>query len=107
MGKINIILKRIDNLNLSKLRGSLDSLKKEVSNVIIILVGSMEEKSTILVSVSNDITATYDARNLLDSLSKIVGAKGGGKPDFAQAGGPASKKLDEILISAEKILTEI
>ena len=103
----NIILKRIDNLNLSKLRGSLDSLKKEVSNLIIILVGSMEEKSTILVSVSNDISATYDARNLLDSLSKIIGAKGGGKPDFAQAGGPASNKLDEILISAEKILTEI
>ena len=107
VGKINIITKRIDNLNLSKLRGSLDSLKKEVSNLIIILVGSMEEKSTILVSVSNDITATYDARNLLDSLSKIIGAKGGGKPDFAQAGGPASNKLDEILISAEKILTEI
>ena len=41
------------------------------------------------------------------SLSKIIGAKGGGKPDFAQAGGPASNKLDEILISAEKILTEI
>ena len=107
VGKINIITKRIDNLNLSKLRGSLDSLKKEVSNLIIILVGSMEEKSTILVSVSNDITATYDARNLLDSLSEIIGAKGGGKPDFAQAGGPASNKLDEILISAEKILTEI
>ena len=107
VGKINMITKRIDNLNLSKLRGSLDSLKKEVSNLIIILVGSMEEKSTILVSVSNDITATYDARNLLDSLSKIIGAKGGGKPDFAQAGGPASNKLDEILISAEKILTEI
>ena len=107
VGKINIITKRIDNLNLSKLRGSLDSLKKEVSNLIIVLVGSMEEKSTILVSVSNDITATYDARNLLDSLSKIIGAKGGGKPDFAQAGGPASNKLDEILISAEKILTEI
>ncbi len=107
VGKINIITKRIDNLNLSKLRGSLDSLKKEVSDLIIILVGSMEDKSTILVSVSNDITATYDARNLLDSLSKIIGAKGGGKPDFAQAGGPASNKLDEILISAEKILTEI
>ena len=41
VGKINIILKRIDNLNLSKLRGSLDSIKNEVSNLIIILVGSM------------------------------------------------------------------
>ena len=106
-GDIKTIIKRIDNFNLSKLRGSLDSLKKELSNLIIILFGSMEDKSTILVSVSNDITATYDARNLLDSLSKIIGAKGGGKPDFAQAGGPASNKLDEILISAEKILTEI
>ena len=107
LGKINVILKRIDNLNLSKLRGSLDSLKNELDNLVVILVGSMDEKSTILVSVSDDITATYDARNLLDSLSKIIGAKGGGKSDFAQAGGPASDKLDEILISAEKILTEI
>ena len=84
-----------------------EPVKNELDNLVVILVGSMDEKSTILVSVSDDITATYDARNLLDSLSKIIGAKGGGKSDFAQAGGPASDKLDEILISAEKILTEI
>ena len=107
IGEINIILKRIDNLNLSKLRGSLDSLKNEISNLVVILVGSMDEKSTILASVSNEISATYDARNLLDSLSEIIGAKGGGKADFAQAGGPASDKLDEILIAAEKIFNKV
>ena len=107
IGEINVILKRIDNLNLSKLRGSLDSLKNEISNLVVILVGSMDEKSTILASVSNEISATYDARNLLDSLSKIIGAKGGGKADFAQAGGPASDKLDEILIAAEKIFNKV
>jgi len=57
--------------------------------------------------VSNEISATYDARNLLDSLSEIIGAKGGGKADFAQAGGPASDKLDEILIAAEKIFNKV
>jgi alanyl-tRNA synthetase len=67
----------------------------------------MDEKSTILASVSNEISATYDARNLLDSLSEIIGAKGGGKADFAQAGGPASDKLDEILIAAEKIFNKV
>ncbi|MFL2733797.1 MAG: alanine--tRNA ligase [Gammaproteobacteria bacterium] len=107
IGEINLILKRIDNLNLSKLRGSLDSLKNEISNLVVILVGSMDEKSTILASVSNEISATYDARNLLDSLSEIIGAKGGGKADFAQAGGPASDKLDEILIAAEKIFNKV
>ena len=107
IGEINVILKRIDNLNLSKLRGSLDSLKNEISNLVVILVGSMDEKSTILASVSNEISATYDARNLLDSLSKIIGAKGGGKADFAQAGGPSSDKLDEILIAAEKIFNKV
>ena len=107
IGEINVILKRIDNLNLSKLRGSLDSLKNEISNLVVILVGSMDEKSTILASVSNEISATYDARNLLDSLSEIIGAKGGGKADFAQAGGPASDKLDEILIAAEKIFNKV
>ncbi len=107
IGEINVILKRIDNLNLSKLRGSLDSLKNEISNLVVILVGSTDEKSTILASVSNEISATYDARNLLDSLSEIIGAKGGGKADFAQAGGPASDKLDEILIAAEKIFNKV
>ena len=107
IGEINVILKIIDNLNLSKLRGSLDSLKNEISNLVVILVGSMDEKSTILASVSNEISATYDARNLLDSLSEIIGAKGGGKADFAQAGGPASDKLDEILIAAEKIFNKV
>ena len=104
---INVILRRIDNFNLSKLRGALDSLKKDIKNTVIILCGSYEEKSMIIASVSPEITDTYDARSLIDSLASLIEARGGGKPDFAQAGGGKSDNLDQVLQSAKQIIEKV
>jgi alanyl-tRNA synthetase len=101
---MNILVKRIDNINLSSLRGSLDSLKNSIGKAVIVLSGNFQSKAMIIVSVSKDLTDTIDARNLLDSCSNLMDAKGGGKQDFAQAGGGDAKKIDLALEEANNFL---
>ena len=104
INEMNILVKRIDNINLSSLRGSLDSLKNSIGKAVIVLSGNFQSKAMIIVSVSKDLTDTIDARNLLDSCSNLMNAKGGGKQDFAQAGGGDVKKIDLALEEANNFL---
>ena len=104
INEMNVLIKRIDGINLSNLRGSIDSLKHSIGEAIIVLSGEFQSKAMIIVSVSNDMSDTIDARKLLESCSKLIDAKGGGKEDFAQAGGGDPKKIDLALTEANNFL---
>ncbi len=104
INKMNVLVKRIDGINLSNLRGPLDSLKNSTGRVVIVLSGEFQSKATIIVSISKDLINKIDARNLLKSCSKLIDAKGGGKEDFAQAGGGDPKKIDIALTEANNFL---
>lgn len=94
---LNLLIYRIDNTNLSSLRGPIDSLKGSLGKAVVVLAGDFNGKVMISISISSDISDTLDARNLLKSCSQIVGAKGGGRADFVQAGGDNIEKIDEAL----------
>ena len=94
---LNLLIYRIDNTNLSSLRGSIDSLKGSIDKAVVVLAGDFNGKVMISISISSDISDTLDARNLLESCFQIVGAKGGGRADFIQAGGDNIEKIDEAL----------
>ena len=103
--EMNVLVKRIDGINLSNLRGPLDSLKNSTGRAVIVLSGEFQSKATIIVSISKDLLDKIDARNLLKSCSKLIDAKGGGKEDFAQAGGGDPKKIDLALTEANNFLS--
>ena len=104
INEMNVLIKRIDGINLSNLRGPIDSLKHSIGEAIIVLSGEFQSKAMIIVSVSKDMSDTIDARKLLESCSKLIDAKGGGKEDFAQAGGGDPKKIDLALTEANNFL---
>ena len=104
INEMNVLIKRIDGINLSNLRGLIDSLKHSIGEAIIVLSGEFQSKAMIIVSVSKDMSDTIDARKLLESCSKLIDAKGGGKEDFAQAGGGDPKKIDLALTEANNFL---
>ena len=103
--EMNVLVKRIDGINLSNLRGPLDSLKNSTGRAVIVLSGEFQSKATIIVSISKDLINKIDARKLLKSCSKLIDAKGGGKEDFAQAGGGDPKKIDLALTEANNFLS--
>ncbi len=104
VNEMNVLVKRIDGINLSSLRGPLDSLKNSTGRAVIVLSGEFQSKAMIIASISKDLLDEIDARNLLKSCSKLLDAKGGGKEDFAQAGGGDPKKIDLALIEANNFL---
>ena len=53
-----------------------------------------------MVSVSKDLTARIQAGRLVKELAPIIGGGGGGRPDFAEAGGKDPAKIDELLARA-------
>ena len=84
---VNVLMDRIDNLNLSSLRSNLDDLKNKIENSLIILIGNNNSKSQVIVSVSKSLESNFSAKSIMNLISSKTNLKGGGKDDFAQAGG--------------------
>jgi alanyl-tRNA synthetase len=64
-------------------------------------------KVTLLTAVTKDLLDRVNANALINKLAPIVGGKGGGKPDLAQAGGKDPGKLDEAIGHASQALREV
>ena len=96
INEMNVLMQRIDGLNLSSLRGNLDNLKNKTPKAIIILVGENNSKAQIVVSVTKDLFGSFNAKDILNSLSRKFNFKGGGKDDYAQAGGDSIEVLDRV-----------
>ncbi|MCL1980167.1 MAG: DHHA1 domain-containing protein, partial [Proteobacteria bacterium] len=66
--------------------------------------GEFEGKAALLAMVSKDLTGRIKAGDLVNQVATIVGGKGGGRPDMAQAGGTMPDKLDEAIGSVVSII---
>ena len=79
----------------------IDSGKKELSNGVVVVYAIKDNKIGLAVGVTQVLSKKIDAVNLVKIGSEIIGGKGGGgRADFAQAGGSIVEKIDE---SFEKI----
>ena len=80
------------------LRKLVDNGKKELGEGIIIIFAIKDDKIGLAIGVTNKLTNKYDAVKLVKLGSEIIGGKGGGgRPDFAQAGGSEINKIDDAI----------
>ena len=99
--KINIRFQKIDDLPFKELRRLVDQGKKDIKEGIVVIYAIKDDKIGLAVGVTDTLTKKYDAIKFVKSGSEILGGKGGGgRSDFAQAGGVHSNKIEE---SFEKI----
>ncbi len=99
--KINIRFQKVDDLPFKELRRLVDQGKKDIKEGIVIIYAIKDGKIGLAVGVTDSLTKKYDAIKFVKSGSEILGGKGGGgRSDFAQAGGVHSNKIEE---SFEKI----
>ena len=101
---ITFRLQKIIDLPGKELRSIVDETKKQ-KNLIIFLFGISKNKISIAVGVSDDLTEKFDASEYVKYLSKNLGGSGGGgRKDFAQAGGTNVDKIDQVVkLLIEKI----
>ena len=74
------------------------------SGVLIIAAKVGEDKTQIIIKVTEDITKTVKANELIKELAPIIDGRGGGKPHMAQAGGSYPEKLGEVITKANQII---
>ena len=95
---VRIRLQKVEDLPPKDLRKLVDNGKKELNEGIIVVFASKDEKVGLAVGVTEKLTNKYDAVKFAKLGSEIIGGKGGGgRKDFAQAGGQDKSKIDEAL----------
>ena len=91
-------LQKIEDLPPKELRKLVDKGKKELGEGVVIIFASKDDKIGLAVGVTDSLTKKYNAVDFAKKGSEIIGGKGGGgRPDFAQAGGVDSSKIGEAL----------
>ena len=98
VGGVKLAARRLDGVPAKDLRGMVDAMKKEIGSGIIALVAVNEDKASLVVGVTDDLTGSHSAVDLVRVGAQAVGGKGGGgRAEFAQAGGPDGAQADAAL----------
>jgi len=101
---IKTIICRLDSMDIDGLRSIADQLKVKLERGAVVILSETAAKVTIVVTVTPDLVGSLHAGKLAGALAKIVGGGGGGRPDFAQAGGKDITKIPEALEQAPKLI---
>ncbi len=99
VGDIKVLAARLDGADPRSLRAAVDRLKERLGKSIIVIGSADSGKVRLAAGVSKDLVTRVQAGNLVNFVAQQVGGKGGGRPDFAQAGGSQPENLDGALTS--------
>ena len=96
---------KVDGLPPKELRKLVDDGKKQLSEGIVIVFANQEDKVGVAVGVTDKLTSKYDAVNFVKLGSEIIGGTGGGgRKDFAQAGGQDHTKIEEAFEKLKSLI---
>jgi alanyl-tRNA synthetase len=104
---IALARRKVVDLDKEALRGLSDSLKAKIKSGIVILASQIDGRVQIVVAVTPDLTAKVKAGQIVKELAPLVGGGGGGRPDFAEAGGKQPEKIDEMLAAAPGVIQRL
>jgi alanyl-tRNA synthetase len=106
VGDVKLMARAVEGIEMKDLKSLADDGKKQIGSGVVAIVGVTEDgKAGIVVGVTADLTARFNAVNLVRVASEALGGKGGGgRPDMAQAGGPDGAKAPEALAAIEKAM---
>ena len=107
VGDAKLITRRVSGLEKGALRSLSDSLRDRVKRGVVVLAADNDGKVQLLISVTKDLSGRVSAGQLVKELAPIVGGGGGGRPDFAEAGGKDASKIDELLAKARETVSQL
>jgi alanyl-tRNA synthetase len=104
IGGVRVIARQVPGLDKTGLRTLADSLKDRLRAGVVILASAGEGKVAIVVAVSKDLTSRVSAGQVVRQIAPIVGGGGGGRADFAEAGGKDPSRVPEMLAESRKVV---
>jgi alanyl-tRNA synthetase len=104
-GAAKLLAARLDGADAKALRTAVDQLKEKFGSAVIVLgAADADGKVALVAGVTPDLVGKVKAGEIVGAVAAQVGGRGGGRPDFAQAGGTDVSKLDAALASVEALV---
>jgi alanyl-tRNA synthetase len=107
IGGVKLVARMVEEMSGGDLRNLADTFRHKIKSGVVLLGTASEGKATLLAAVTSDLVGRISAHSVIQRLAPIVGGKGGGKPDLAQAGGKDPARLDEAIAKAPDVVREI
>jgi len=108
IGGIKLVTRLLEGVEAGAMRGIADQARDQHKSAVVALGSAVaEDKAALLVAVTPDLVARVKAGEIIKQIAPIVGGSGGGRPDFAQAGGRDPSRLREALDQVGRLLEEV
>lgn len=104
---IKLARRKVTDLDKDSLRAMADSLKATIKSGVVVLASANNGKVQMVVSVTPDLVDRLKAGRIVKDIAPIIGGGGGGRPDFAEAGGRQPEKIDEMLDASEVVIRKL
>jgi alanyl-tRNA synthetase len=99
-----VISSQVNGVDPSVLRELAEQIGAKIASGIVVLGVASNGKVALVGFVSKDLQKKFHAGNIIKKVAEIVGGSGGGRPDFAQAGGKDAEKIDQALQAVYNIV---
>jgi alanyl-tRNA synthetase len=107
VGGVKLARRRVSDLDKDALRNLADSLKAQIKSGVVVIASTSDGKVQVVVAVTPDLTQRVKAGQVVKEIAPIVGGGGGGRPDFAEAGGKQPEKVDDMLAASEGVVRKL
>jgi alanyl-tRNA synthetase len=108
IGDVMLVCRQVEDASKDLLRSIADQIKSTLTSGIVILAGGTADgKVAMVVSVTGNVTGRLKAGQLVKELAPIVGGSGGGRPDFAEAGGKDPAQVTAMLAAAPAVVQRL
>ena len=104
IGGIKVLAAQIEGADVRSLRDAMDGLKSKLGSSVIVLGSTLDGKVVLVAGVSEDLVTRIKAGEIAGLVAAKVGGRGGGRADFAQAGGTQPENLGAALASVESLV---
>ncbi|MDP7041002.1 MAG: alanine--tRNA ligase [Myxococcota bacterium] len=106
IGEVTLIATQVPNADGKSLRTVADELRNRMGSGIFCLSATNESKVSLLIAVTDDLLPRFQAGTMIKTLAPMIGGRGGGKPQLAQAGGDTAQGLSELFTKCAELIEQ-
>ena len=103
---VRVVTAKVDDVRGDELRTLVDDLRDRLGSGVVLLAARDDGRVALALGVTKDLVGRLRAGDLVRDVAAVVGGKGGGRADFAQAGGDAPEKIDEAFARLDTLINE-
>jgi alanyl-tRNA synthetase len=97
---------RVENVDAKAMRAMVDAFRNRIGSGVVCLAAASGDKALLAIGVTKDLTSKLKAGDLIREVAGVVGGGGGGRPDFAQAGGKDPSRIEQALEKFNELVGE-